>query len=173
MLFTSDGNRIGCKSVKRKPFGQNPKKKKVLLVSDPGGHLSELLVLSEAFDANWEKTYVTFPEKYATLENCHYFKRSKWISLDIIIFSIRIFCLILAERPDIVVSTGSYIGMVAIVIAKIFWRIPCIFMECSAQVYTPSKTGKIVYHFTDLFLVQWEELLKKYGSRAKYVGGLI
>lgn len=147
--------------------------KKVLLVADPGGHLTELLTLSEAFDERWEKCFATFPDRFATLENCCYFKRSKWIFLDIFVFSIKMFHLLLTRRPDIVVSTGSYIGMIAIVLAKMFWRIPCVFMECSAQVYTPSTTGKIVYHFTDLFLVQWEELLKKYGNKAKYVGGLI
>ena len=149
------------------------KRKKVLLVSDPGGHLTELLVLGKAFDQAWEKTYVTFPEEFAKLENCHYFRRSRWIQWDIILFSIKMFRLLFIYKPDIVVSTGSYVGMIAIVLAKVFWRIPCIFMECSAQVYTPSKTGKIVYHFTDLFLVQWEELLTKYGNKAKYVGGLI
>jgi len=149
------------------------RKKKVFLVSDPGGHLSELLVLAEAFDENWQKTYLTFPENYAILENCYYFKRSKWILLDILIFGFRIFWLLLIKRPDVVVSTGSYIGMIAIALAKIFLRVPCIFMECSAQVYTPSKTGRIVYHFTDLFLVQWEDLLPKYGDKAKYVGGVI
>ncbi len=148
-------------------------KRKVLFVADPGGHLTELLILAEAFNENWEKMYITFPESYSELKNCHYFKRSRWIKWDIILFSIKMFRLILRYKPDIVVSTGSYIGMIAIVLAKTFWRIPCIFMECSAQVYTPSKTGKIVYHFTDLFLVQWEELLAKYGNKAKYVGGLI
>ena len=147
-------------------------KPKVLLVADPGGHFTELLVLAEAFDDSYEKMFATFPEIYAEIENSFYFKSSN-LYLDLLIFPFKMFYLLISKRPKIIVSTGSHIGLIAIVLGKCLLRSKCIFMECSAQVYTPSRTGKIVYFFADLFLVQWEELLEKYGNKAKFVGGLI
>jgi len=38
-------------------------------------------------------------------------------------------------------------------------------------VKSKTLTGKIVYKFADLFIVQWEEMLEEY-PKAKYVGGV-
>lgn len=38
-----------------------------------------------------------------------------------------------------------------------------------ARIKSPSKTGKFLYKFVDLFIVQWEELLKFY-PKAVYGG---
>ncbi|WP_191976308.1 hypothetical protein [Limosilactobacillus reuteri] len=46
-----------------------------------------------------------------------------------------------------------------------------IYIESFARITTPSLTGKILYHFADLFIVQWKELLKVY-PKAKYFGGI-
>jgi UDP-N-acetylglucosamine:LPS N-acetylglucosamine transferase len=86
---------------------------------------------------------------------------------------IKIFFIFLKEKPTILFSTGSEIAVPPFYLGKFFFRTKLIYLECSAQVYHPSLTGRCVYPITDLFLVQWEFLLKKYGSKAKYVGGLI
>ena len=76
------------------------------------------------------------------------------------------------ERPRAIISTGAEIAVSAAVIGKLF-RIPLIYIECGAQVYTPSTTGRILYYVADRFYVQWPELLAEYGPRAQYVGSLI
>jgi UDP-N-acetylglucosamine:LPS N-acetylglucosamine transferase len=86
---------------------------------------------------------------------------------------VKIFLILLKERPDILFSTGSEIAAPAFYLGKFFYRTRLIYLECSAQVYRPSLTGRFIYPITDLFLVQWEPLLKRYGPKAKYVGGLI
>jgi len=45
-----------------------------------------------------------------------------------------------------------------------------VFIESLSRVKNPSLTGKFLYPISDLFLVQWKSLLKKYGSKAKYGG---
>ncbi len=76
------------------------------------------------------------------------------------------------EKPKVVISTGSEIAIPAFIIAK-FLGIKTIFIESWCRIKTKSGTGRIVYHLSDLFLVQWPQLLKLYGKKAKYVGAVI
>jgi UDP-N-acetylglucosamine:LPS N-acetylglucosamine transferase len=75
------------------------------------------------------------------------------------------------ERPDIVISTGAGVVFFLCVWAKLFGcRI--IFIESLARVTKPTLTGRLLYPFADLFLVQWEPLLK-YFPKAVYRGRLL
>jgi UDP-N-acetylglucosamine:LPS N-acetylglucosamine transferase len=86
---------------------------------------------------------------------------------------LKILYIFVRERPRILFSTGAEIAIPSFYIGKFVFHTRLIYLECSAQVYNPSLTGRWVYPISDLFLVQWEPLLTQYGSRAKYVGGLI
>ena len=147
--------------------------KKIGIVCSPGGHFTEFLQLGEAFKG-YPRFLVTYGEK-ATLnqENTYYLKNIARGPLALIAGVIKIFLILLKERPDILFSTGSEIAVPSFYLGKFLFRTKLIYVECSAQVYHPSVTGKWVYPVTDLFLVQWEPLLKSYGPKAKYVGGLI
>lgn len=146
--------------------------KKIGLICSAGGHFTEMLQLREAFQGH-RIFVITYREK-ATLnqENTYYLKT--WRSpTGFIVGLIKIFIIFLKEKPDILFSTGSEIAVPPFYLGKFLFRTKLIYLECSAQVYRPSLTGRCVYPITDLFLVQWEFLLKKYGPKAKYVGGLI
>ena len=146
--------------------------KKIGLICSAGGHFTEMLQLQEAFKGH-RLFVITYREK-ATLnqENTYYLKT--WRSpTGFIVGLIKIFIIFLKEKPDILFSTGSEIAVPPFYLGKFLFRTKLIYLECSAQVYQPSLTGRCVYPITDLFLVQWEFLLKKYGPKAKYVGGLI
>ncbi len=148
------------------------KSKKIGLVCSAGGHFTEMLQIKEAFDGH--QTFILTYEEMATRnqDNTYYLK--SWRSLTgFILGLIKIFFIFLREKPDILFSTGSEIAIPPFYIGKFLFRTKLIYLECSAQVYYPSLTGKLVYPITDLFLVQWEPLLKKYGLKARYVGGLI
>ena len=54
--------------------------------------------------------------------------------------------------------------------AKLFGK-KIIYIESMARINSPSATGKLVYKFADLFIIQWEELRKFY-PKAVY-GGVI
>jgi UDP-N-acetylglucosamine:LPS N-acetylglucosamine transferase len=146
--------------------------KKIGLICSAGGHFTEMLQLREAFKGH-RIFLITYREK-ATLnqENTYYLET--WRSpTGFIVGLIKIFMIFLKEKPDILFSTGSEIAVPPFYFGKFLFRTKLIYLECSAQVYRPSLTGRCVYPITDLFLVQWEFLLKKYGPKAKYVGGLI
>lgn len=84
----------------------------------------------------------------------------------------RAFIIFRKERPDLVVSTGAEIAIPVILVSKLF-RIPSIYVECGAQVTTPSFTGRIMYWLATRFYVQWPELREVYGPRARFEGSLI
>ncbi len=77
-------------------------------------------------------------------------------------------CVAVDERPDIVITTGAGVVVFFCVFAKMLGA-KIIFLESMARINKPTLTGRILYPFSDLFLVQWQGLLK-YFPRAKCVG---
>ncbi len=148
------------------------KKLKVALVCSHGGHFTEMREIEEAF-----KDHEVFFVSYRAVSTKDL---PKALLIDnignnplrMVVGALGIFFRFVMDRPDIVFSTGAEIAIPACYIGKLLGaRIG--HMECSAQVVTPSFTGRLVYPVADLFLVQWERLLQEYGSKARYVGGLI
>ena len=148
-------------------------KKKIALICSHGGYLTETLYLLEAFLGH-EIFFITYEDfrtnniDYDTylLENIgiNPLKMSKaFLQISKILYK---------EKPDMVVSTGTEIAIPAFIISK-FLKINTIFIESWCRVKTKSATGRILYPFSDLFLVQWPELLEKYGKKAKYRGVVI
>jgi UDP-N-acetylglucosamine:LPS N-acetylglucosamine transferase len=149
------------------------KGKKIGVICSPGGHFVEMLQLREAFKGH-PIFILTYREK-ATLnqKDTYYLTNIVRSPFALMVGLIKIFFILLKERPDILFSTGSEIAIPSFYFGKFLFHTKLIYLECSAQVYQASLTGRWVYPVTDLFLVQWESLLKQYGSKAKYVGGLI
>jgi beta-1,4-N-acetylglucosaminyltransferase len=149
------------------------KDKKIGLICSPGGHLVEILQLLEAFQ-DYPFFFLTYKEK-ATLnqENTYYMMNFAKSPLNAIAGILKIFFIFLKERPKVLFSTGAEIAIPSFYIGKFLFHTKLIYLECSAQVYQPSLTGRWVYPITNLFLVQWEPLLRHFGPKAKYVGGLI
>jgi len=147
--------------------------KKIGLICSPGGHLIEVLQLLEAFEG-YPFFFLTYKGKTTSNQkNKYYLTNFVKNPLTLIVGILKIFFIFLKERPKVLFSTGSEIAIPCFYIGKFLFRAELIYLECSAQVYHPSLTGRWIYPITDLFLVQWEPLLKQYGSKAKYVGGLI
>ena len=153
--------------------------KKVLFISSTGGHLNELMQLKPLFKKYnacivTEKTSsnISLKKNYAnvyfiiagTMSNpITYLLKlflNCWISLFIFI----------KFKPDVVVSTGAHNSGPMCCIAKLA-RKKVVFIETFANSKTKSMTGKIIYKFADLFIVQWESMLKVYPN-AVYVGGI-
>jgi UDP-N-acetylglucosamine:LPS N-acetylglucosamine transferase len=149
------------------------KKKKIGLICSAGGHYTEMLQLWEAFE-EYPKFLLTYREVTTmNQEGTYYLENIFRGPVAFMKGVIKIFLILLKEKPDLLFSTGSEIAAPAFYFGKFLYRTRLIYLECSAQVYLPSLTGRCVYPITDLFLVQWEALLTKYGPKAKYVGGLI
>lgn len=121
--------------------------------------------------------FVTFKSDYSGhLERAYLIEyrlgyiRERLTWLKTIFVALRI---LIKERPDVVISTGG--GEIAIPFCYIgrLLGAKVIYIETLARVTTRSVGGKLVYRIADLFLVQWETLLKQYGKKAQYWGSVI
>ena len=155
--------------------------KKVMFISSAGGHFSELMKLEPLFK-KYKVTLVTESTKNKRKQkeiykkyNIHFLLKgsnNKILNL----FKLLLNCFIslfyfIIYRPKYIVSTGAHTAGPMCCIGKIF-RSKIIFIETMANITTPTTTGKHVYKFADLFIVQWEEMLKVYPN-AIYGGWII
>lgn len=142
-------------------------KKKILMVASSGGHLEEALALKPLKD-----TYHTILVTEKTDYKVNYWQdelylmpqvnrkelKSWFAFIKVFFTSIKI---LLKEKPDVVLSTGAMISFPSLLIGKLLGK-KIIFIECMFNVDAPTMTGKMVYPFADLFIVQWEEMLSVY-----------
>jgi len=132
--------------------------------------------LMPAFEGR-EWFFVTHKSDYSQhLERAYFIEykngyiRERITWLKTIFIALRI---LLKERPDVVVSTGG--GEIAVpfcYVGKLLGA-KVVFIETLARITTKSAAGRLIYPFADLFLVQWEPLLKKYGKKAQYWGNVL
>ena len=145
----------------------------VCVVCSAGGHLSEALAAVSKVDA--PRYFVTFDEPHVrqrlAQEEVYYVVDphvSPWLYLRNACQSLYIF---LRKRPRVVVSTGAGIALATCLLAKLTGA-TLIFIESGARVTTPSRTGRLLYRYADLFIVQWKPLLKHF-PKAVYGGPLL
>ena len=149
---------------------------KICLVCSHGGHFVEMMRLLDAFKEH-NYFFVTYnSEATKNLENAYLIKFEGWdLKGKILLIKsiIKATQILLRERPDVILSTGG--GEIAVpfcYIGKVLGA-KVIFIETLTRMTTPSGGGKLVYPIADLFMVQWESLLKSYGKKAKYWGKVI
>ena len=151
---------------------------KVMFISSMGGHLTELLQLNEVIKMN-DSSLVT-EKSPSTLflkdeyKNVYYLisgsknKQKILYPFRLIGNCFKSLFLYLKIRPDFIVTTGAHIAGPMCCIAKIFGS-KIVYIETFANMSTKTITGRLVYHFADYFVVQWESMLKLY-PKAIYGG---
>jgi len=160
---------------------------KICLVCAPGGHLTEMMRLNDAF-AQHDVFLITYKEEFLNLPSnirkvyfiknilvnrvqANRVEKTLLIILQMLLLTVKGFKILLIEKPNIVISTGSEIAIPICYIAKIFGK-KVIFIESLCRIDDLSVTGKIVNPISDMFLVQWESLLGKY-KKAQYQGNVL
>ena len=154
--------------------------KKILFISSTGGHLSELMQLKPMFE---KYDYYIITEKDKTTKNLKdkhinkisYLKYGTRTNLFTYFFKFIYNCikslfLYLKIKPKIIITTGTHTAVPICYIGKLFGS-KIIFIETFANSKTKTLSGKMIYPIANLFIVQWEEMLKLY-PKAKY-GGFI
>ena len=163
--------------------GQMPMRR-IGVVTGSGGHLTEALSITEAFEGYDVFLIVhNFPSlREIQLEEVQRIYRLRIllgysslfaVFLTAIINLFQFIWIFWKEKPSILFSTGAEIAVPAFYVVKIFFRTQLIYLETLTRVKNLSYAGKVLYPIVDLFLVQWPELLKKAGPKAVYGGRLI
>lgn len=153
------------------------KKKKVMFISSTGGHLSEMLELSDLFKY-YETTIVTektksnlyLKDKYSSVYYLVYGTKSHIFTyvFKFIYNFFKSFYLYFKIRPDVIITTGTHTAVSMCYIGKLF-RSKIIFIETLANRTTKTMSGTMVYPIADYFIVQWKSMLKLY-PKAIYSG---
>lgn len=152
------------------------KKVKLCLVASQGGHIEELWqlkMLREAYEYYLVVPKTAWTEK---LEGHKVFikdmnRKNKITKIFSLVFMfLEQFPILLKSPADVVITTGAAVAVPICIYAKMFGK-KVIYIESMARINSPSATGKLIYKFADLFIIQWEEL-KKFYPRAIYGGAI-
>lgn len=140
---------------------------KVLLVCSSGGHLAQLLQLSEWWSEH-DRQWVTFDTDDAVTKlagedvvRAHHPTTRNLPNL--VRNTVLAWRTLRAYRPDVVVTTGAGVAV------PFFWlrRIVgarSVYLEVYDRVDSRTLTGRLCWPATDLFLVQWPEQQRLYPS---------
>ena len=145
--------------------------KKVLFISSTGGHLSEMMMLNDLFK---KYDYNIITEKTKTTENLKskYHNRINYLiygtkdhklsyPFKLIANCFKSFYFYFKIRPDFIITTGAHTAGPMCCLGKIFGS-KIIYIETFANMKTKTITGKLIYKFADLFIVQWKSMLDLY-----------
>lgn len=145
----------------------------VCIVCSAGGHLTEALAATA--ELKTDRYFVTFDEPHVRerlkAEEVYYVVDPHVSFMLYLKNTVQSLWIFFKKRPKVVISNGAGIALSTCVFAKLTGR-KVIFIENGARVTTPSRTGRLVYRFADLFIVQWKPLLKHY-PKAIYGGPLL
>jgi beta-1,4-N-acetylglucosaminyltransferase len=150
---------------------------KICIACSAGGHFSE--ALKATGDLTYEKYYVTYrnalTERFSINNKVHFVTHPRhcFFILRAILF-IRNFVesalILIKEQPNLIISTGADVAVATCIIGKLLGK-KLIYIESGGYVTSKSLSGRLVYPFADLFIVQWEPALKNF-PHAKYGGPL-
>lgn len=152
--------------------------KKVLFISSTGGHFNELMQLKPMFK-NYDYHIITEKDK-STSD----LKEEYGSKIDYLVFGtkdhlltypfkfiyncLKSLVLYFKIRPKYIITTGTHTAVPMCYIGKIFGS-KIIFIETFANINTKTLSGKLIYPIANLFIVQWESMLKLY-PKAVYGG---
>lgn len=156
-------------------MSRSKKELRVCITASAGGHLTQLLKLSESwkeYEVFYVSTLKSVTQKlqklgrfYITGEcNRQYPVRALWVLKNCI-------KIILKEKPNIIVSTGAAPSCLLCIVGKLFGA-KIVWIDSIANVERLSLSGRIIRPFASLVLTQWPEVAEKYES-VYYEGALI
>lgn len=157
--------------------------KNIAIITSQGGHLGQikLIFTSDVIrkdncilvteDLIPKVKYKSFLGKYTT----YFFKKDSLLRLNPFLYILTLFKLIKIlknEKIDIIFTNGAQISIPAVIAGRIL-GIKSVFIDTVIRVKTPNWSAKACYMFANLFWVQHENMAKKYGKMAEYVGGIV
>ncbi len=157
---------------------------KLMIVLGSGGHTKEMIRLVDLLGPEYEYSYLVCaddelsPQKIRTPGAVYGVIRPRLLNIGVLTIGLRTlwsagqaFVALLRARPYAIISTGPGIAVPACVLAR-FLGIKVIYIETGSRVFALSTSGKILFRFANLFIVQWEELLASHPD-AIYAGRLL
>lgn len=158
-------------------------KKKIMVVLGSGGHTSEMLKLINKIPSEYTLIYVISSSDKTSLAKLNgtetIFKiprsrkvgQSKWSTVLTFLYSAVCSLKLYYYNPQIILCNGPGVCL-PICLMGIIGGIKVVYVESICRTEQLSVSGRLLYHVSTVFLVQWEGLLKKY-PKARYYGRLV
>ncbi len=146
--------------------------RRTCLAYSPGGHRAELrralegIVFTDCFHVTYRSEHAAGSDGGRVYHLCHP-RRSP---LRFLVNLVQAFFVVLRERPRLAISTGADVAFATLLWAKLFGA-RVLFIETGGTL-EPSLTGRLVYPFADLFVVQWPQKLARF-PKAVLARGLL
>lgn len=140
----------------------------VLAIASGGGHWVQLRRLCPAFDGldvAFASVYPDYADDVAPYRFYSFPDVSRFSKHKLPFLMLRIMAILLKERPRTVVTTGSFPGLVTLVLAKTFFRSKTIWIDSIANCEQLSTSGQRARQFADIYLTQWPHLVKEGGPQ--------
>lgn len=148
---------------------------KICLACSAGGHLTEMMHLEKCYSKR-PHFFITFRRQdtadLKTREDVHFVDDPGRNPLKLLSCIFQTMTVLSKERPDVVISTGAGVAVPACYLGKLLGA-KIVFLESFCRVEEPSFAARLVYPVADLFLVQWPQMLRKYGPKAAYRGAIV
>lgn len=157
---------------------------KLLIVLGSGGHTKEMIRLVDLLGQGFEYSYLVSVDDPLSVQKIrvpgpvYQVIRPRWkdtplpmVIIRTLLSAAQALVALVRARPRAIISTGPGPAVPASMLAKLL-GIKVIFIETGSRVYALSSSGRILYRFADLFLVQWPELLPLC-PKAIYAGRLL
>lgn len=145
--------------------------KKVLFISSTGGHLSEMLQLKDMFNrydyhiiTEKTKSNLSLKEKYQNKVNYLIYGTKDHpliYPFKLLANCFKSLYFYFRIHPDYIITTGAHTAGPMCLIGKIFGS-KVIYIETFANINTKTITGRLLYPFADMFIVQWHSMKKHY-----------
>jgi len=155
----------------------------IAFISSQGGHVGQIkLIFTNKVIGNKKAILITessnplspkeknFNNKYKT----YFFKKDnlRFNPIKYLTTMLKLIKIYKKEKIDTIITNGAQISIPAVIGAK-FLGIRTLFIDTVIRVKTPNWSARACYPFSDIFLVQHSNMARKYGKKAKYVGGIL
>lgn len=141
--------------------------RKICFIASSGGHLEEISRLKKV--ANSVNSFLVTERSDFNTDNFinkKYYvpqtnRRELLFFLKFIYLFMKALMIMIKEKPEYIITTGALIAYPFCMTGKLF-GCKIIYIESFARVNHGSLTGKLLYKHSDLFIVQWDEMLNIY-----------
>jgi beta-1,4-N-acetylglucosaminyltransferase len=151
-------------------------KPKVAIILGSGGHTRQMLWLVDRLGDKYQYSYIiantdTTSQKHIKIPGKVYQIYDTRLKTDTNIFKIILKFIpstlqaikVLSKiKPKVIIGCGPGMCLHMLWLAKYIFRSKLIFFESWVRVHHKSISGKLIYPFADLFIVQWKSLIKQY-----------
>jgi UDP-N-acetylglucosamine:LPS N-acetylglucosamine transferase len=142
--------------------------RRILAIASGGGHWVQLQRLTPAFegcDVAFASVYADYADDLGGARFYKFTDVSRANLRQLLIIVSQFIGIMLRERPDVVITTGSFPGLIGLTVARLTTRAKTIWIDSIANCEQLSSSGRQARRVAHQWLTQWPELAQPGGPQ--------